>query len=372
VSTDGAGDNHDGVVEGAGGLLDVLGGAAAEHESDGLGAGALGEHVVALGAELHFLELAAFTENGIGDSKSGSLHLSTGGLAYTVEVLERNASSAENIAVSEVLGGEISDGELGEDDLGSSLDDGIELVVDDLPFGVDDLLEVVGVLEADLGGVLLCLELELEVEDKYHGVIEFLGLLLETGVGESLAEADTLDEERVSDGATSDLLDSDIVLVEVVGQVHDSVNDHFSEEVLVAGNNLGVEGSHRALLKQVALLRLALVSDLDRDLPDAVQAETHGVAVALDNNGGVHALVNELLRLLEQLASSEHNRGGAISDLVVLGARNVDQGLGSGVHDVEQTDQGSTIVGDGHIATVVDEFIHAAGTYRTFGINVWQ
>ena len=372
VGADGTGDNHDGVVEGASGFLNVLGSATTEHDGDGLGVGALGEHVVAFGSDLNFLEFTAVTENGVGDSEGGGLHLGTGGLTNTVEVLKRDAASAEDIAVSEVLSSEITDGELRENDLGASFDNGVELIVDDLPFSVDDLLEVVGVLKTDLSGVLLSFQLEFEVKDENLGVVEFLGLLLETGVGESLAEADALDEERVSDGATSDLLDTDIFLVEIVGEVHDGIDNHVAEEVLVAGDNLGVKGSHSALLKQVTLLSFVLISNLNGNLPDAGKAKVHSVTVALDNNGGVHAFLNELLGLLQEFASGEDDRGGAISDFVVLGASDIDESLGGGVHDVEETDKGGAIVGDSHTATVVDELVHAAGTYRTFEINVWQ
>jgi hypothetical protein len=54
-----------------------------------------------------------------------------------------------------------------------------------------------GVLNPELGIVLLSLELELEVEQQDLGVGDLLGLLLEASVREALLESHTLDQERV-------------------------------------------------------------------------------------------------------------------------------------------------------------------------------
>jgi hypothetical protein len=79
--------------------------------------------------------------------------------------------------------------------LGARLHNLVELVIDDLPLGVDDRLVLQRVGETDLGAVLLVLELELDVEQNDQRVDERLGLLLKTGVGKGLLEGDALDEE---------------------------------------------------------------------------------------------------------------------------------------------------------------------------------
>jgi hypothetical protein len=58
----------------------------------------------------------------------------------------------------------------------------------------------------------------------------------------------------------------------------------------------------------------------------------------------VHALVDELLRLLEELTCHHDDASGAITDFVVLAFGNVDEGLGSGVHDVKETNQSGAII----------------------------
>jgi len=344
VSLNCAEHNHNSVIQGTAGFLNVLRSTTSENDSDDLGLVALGEHVVSFTAELNFLELAALSHNLLGDAVDGSLNLGTGGLGDVLEIPHGNATSAENISVSEILSGQITDGELGEHNLGAGLDDSVELVVNDLPFGVNDLLEVLGVLEADLSGVLLGLELKLEVQAENGRVLEGLGLLLETSVGESLSEANTLNEEGVGNRATSDLLDTDVVLVQVFTEVHHGIDDHLGEELLLASNNLTVQGGGGALHKQVTLLSLGLVSNLVGDLPNAVNAKSLSLTVTSHDNGGVHTFLDEFLGLLEELAGHEHDGGSAITDLVILRLGNVHEGLGSGVHNVEELNQSSAII----------------------------
>lgn len=125
-----------------------------------------------------------------------------------LHVLGRDTAGAEDVAVGEVLRGEVANGELGEHDLGAGLVGGFELLEDDLPFCVDDGLVFGYLLDADLGVVLFGLELELDVQAYDLGLDKGLGLLLETSVGEGLLEGDTVDEERLGEGAARDFLDS--------------------------------------------------------------------------------------------------------------------------------------------------------------------
>lgn len=112
-----AGNNHDGVVEGASGFLDVLGGTTTDDHGDGLGGNTLGEHVVSLVTELDFLELSTLAHDSFAKTVGGSLNLSTGSLGNALQIVRGDATSAEDISISEVLGGEVTNGELGEDDL---------------------------------------------------------------------------------------------------------------------------------------------------------------------------------------------------------------------------------------------------------------
>lgn len=359
---DSSDDNHESIVEGSLGLLNVLGSSSSKDDSYGFGSGAAGEHVVAFVTELNFLELLAGSEDLLRDTVSGSLGNTTSGLGSSVQIVKGASSSAEDSSVSEVLSGEITDGKSGEDDLGSGGVNFIELIVDDFPLSINNFLEVLGVLESDFGVISLGLELKLDVEEENGGVLEALGLLFKSGVGKGLLEADTLNEHGVSGRSTGNFLNTNVLLVVVTIDGLDGVDNHSTEEFSVAGDNLGVEGGHGASLEDESLGSWVFVSHLDGDLSDAFAADGLGFTETLDNNLRVHALFNELLGILEELSGGENDGGGTISDFVVLGLGDIDQGLGGGVNNVEEADKSGTIVGDGHGASTVDEFIHTTGS----------
>lgn len=205
---DGALDNHEGVVERALNLGDELLSTTSEDKSAGLGGGAALKEVEALATDLSLVEGLACAEMLGVDVGAGALDSGAGGLNNTFHIIGGHTTSAEDVAISEVLGSQVTNGELGEDNLGTGLMEGFELLEDDLPFGVDDGLVLGYVLDADLGVVLLGLELELDVQADNLGLLERLGLLLETGVGEGLLEGDTVYEEGVGKGTAGDLLDA--------------------------------------------------------------------------------------------------------------------------------------------------------------------
>jgi hypothetical protein len=76
----------------------------------------------------------------------------------------------------------------------------------------------------------------------------------------------------------------------------------------------------------------------------------------------VHAVLNKLLGLFEELTGEDDHGGGPVTDLVVLGLGDIDEGLGGGVDNVEELDQSGTVIGDGHTASIVDKLVHTAGT----------
>ena len=74
-----------------------------------------------------------------------------------------------------------------------------------------DNLYLFNVVYADLGVVLLGLQLKLNVEQGDAGVLVGLLLHLEAGVGEGLLEGDAGDEEGLLEGSSLHLLDADHV-----------------------------------------------------------------------------------------------------------------------------------------------------------------
>ena len=130
------------------------------------------------------------------EAVNSGLHDSASSLAHALQIFFSNAASAENVSVSEILGGKIADWELGKNNSCARSVNLVKLIIDNLPFSINNSLEVIGVLKSDLSAILLGLKLKLEVEAKNLGVvIEAFGLLFETSIGESFLKANTLDEE---------------------------------------------------------------------------------------------------------------------------------------------------------------------------------
>mmetsp|Transcript_46084 Transcript_46084/g.117009 ORF Transcript_46084/g.117009 Transcript_46084/m.117009 type:complete len:295 (-) Transcript_46084:932-1816(-) len=106
----GAAYDHDGVVQRALGLVDELLRATSDEDGGGLGLGAAREKVDALGADLLLLELPAGAEHRGRDALHRRLHVPSHGPAGALQVRDLHSAGAENIAVGEVLCGEVADG----------------------------------------------------------------------------------------------------------------------------------------------------------------------------------------------------------------------------------------------------------------------
>jgi len=174
VVLDGPADDHDGVVEGPLDLVDELIGTTTEDKGAALGLGAAPEDVEPLATDLDLLELGATSEVLRLEVIDGSLDGAAHGLDGPHQVGLWHPASAEDSPVRKVLGGQVANGELGKDALGARVSDLLELVVDDLPLGINDGLVLADLVNPDLGIVSFVLELELNVEAEDLWLLEFL------------------------------------------------------------------------------------------------------------------------------------------------------------------------------------------------------
>lgn len=81
----------------------------------------------------------------------------SGSLDDADHVLTGDAAGAEDVAVSEVLSGEVPDRERRQNDVSATIDYGIKLLVDEFPLSVDNRLILRGVGDPDLSVGLLSL-----------------------------------------------------------------------------------------------------------------------------------------------------------------------------------------------------------------------
>ena len=291
---------------------------------------------------------------------SGCLQNSSSGFSDSHQVVLLNSTGAEDSSVGEVLGGQVTNRKHGEDNLGSGGDNLVELLIDNVPLSIDNLLEIIWVIDSDFSVVLLSLQLELDVENGNLWVHEALRGLLETGIRESLLEANSLDVERVGNGSTGDFLDSDITLIKVLVEIQNGVDNHLGEEGLVFRDDLGVQTGLCAFDQKVSLLSFTFVGNLDGDFFDSLHTLGSSLSVTFDDDLRSHALVDESLGLFQELSGCEDNGGGSVSNLVVLRSCDINEGLGSWMDDVKKADESGAIVGDGDTSTVVDKLIHTS------------
>lgn len=252
-------------------LCDELLRPAAENHRRRLCLGAALKDVEALAANLHLVEAGARAEVPVLDVGAGALDRATDGLDDTPQVVCGDAACTEDVAVGKVLRSQVADGQLAQHDLGTRLDNCLELCVDDLPLGVDNGLVFGHVVDPDLCVVLFRLELQLDTEADNLGVLERLWLLLEAGVGKCLLESDTLDQQAVLHRATGHLLDANQALVQVVlVQRADGIDDHVGKEGPLAHDQLRVHRCACTLHQQVPERDWVALVNLDRHLLDSL------------------------------------------------------------------------------------------------------
>ena len=144
-------DNHDGIIQRPFGFLDELFGTTSKDDGSGFGVGAVFEKIVPFSSDLLFVELSAGSEDIGGQFVDGGLENGSGGLRDSLDILVGDSTSTENASVGEPLGSQVTNGELGENNLGTDVMNFLEFIVDDLPFGIDQALEILNVFDSDFG-----------------------------------------------------------------------------------------------------------------------------------------------------------------------------------------------------------------------------
>jgi hypothetical protein len=92
--------------------------------------------------------------------------------------------------------------------------------------------------------------------------------------------------------------------------------------------------------------RVDLDAQLLGEVPDGLLARE---AVAGDDGGGVDFVLDEVVGAAEEFGGDNDDRGGAVSDLLVLLLRELDEDAPGGVFDFDQLEDGSAVVRDGDV-----------------------
>ncbi|KAH3686197.1 hypothetical protein WICPIJ_002831 [Wickerhamomyces pijperi] len=142
--------------------------------------------------------------------RNSCLNGPTNGLNDSVHIFGGNSPSTEDVSVGEILCGQVTDWKLGKNNVGACFFDEFQLIENDLPFSVHDIL----------------------IQWQDLGVCELLWLLFEPSIGESLLEGNTIDEKRIINRTTLNLLNTNQLVVQIsLVKGQNSINNHLDEEV---------------------------------------------------------------------------------------------------------------------------------------------
>jgi len=358
-------DDHERVVNRSLLLVDKLLLAPPNDHGLGLALFAVHEEVPPLPTDLPLFEAATASEDGVLETLGyGRLHRLAGGLTGALHILLLDTALAEDTPVLEVLGLEVADLLGGEDDVGASVLDLIELLVDDLPLLVNNALEVL-LADPDLLVLPLLFQLELQVQEEDLRVVEGFRLLLEALVGETLLELDTLDEHTVGDTSTDDLLHAHGPVVEALLLAHevDLPDNHVLKKGLVVLDEFRVQGGFLALFQHLILLLFVLLGEIDLEHLQLLDLKLLLLPVAPDDGVLADTLLEEVLLLFQKLAADDDDGGGAVTHLHILGFLDVGQDSLLGVHDVQLLHNGLTVVRDQLLVLAFGEheLVHTPG-----------
>src|SRR2546425_5399125 len=349
------------ILEGPLELIDHMLGASAQEDRDRLRVLASRDERHLVVADLLLVDLLGETEVVLRELVELRHDLATGRLRELLHVRLLDPAHGVDFLLREVVLCEVVDALLTEDHSRAAFPHDLDHALQHRLFLVEEGLELGRVRDLDLRVDLGLLDLEGRVDEDDLRVLHFAG---HPGVHAFLVDDDAVDECRVRDRTALLLDDLDVVIVDEVrsvgfllGDRRDRLHGDVRQELLVATCGLGRHRGHPDLLQSIEVLD----RDFRRDLLENLVGLVRGLAIPGRDHGRMDVLVDEVLRLLEQLACQDHGRRGAVAGLLVLGLRDLDEHLRGGVFDVNLLEDRDAIVRDDDIPEAVYEhLVHAA------------
>src|SRR5712692_9220814 len=350
------------VLEGPLELVDHVLGAAAQEDRDGLRVLAARHERHLVVADLLLVHLLREAEVVLRQLVEIRHDLAAGRLRELLHVRLLDPAHRVDLRLREVVLRLVVDALLAEDHVRAALPHDLDHALQHRLFLVEEGLELGRVRDFDLRVDLRLLDLEGRVDEGDLRVLHFAG---HPGVHAFLVDDDAVDECRVRDGTALLLHDLNVVIVDEVRTVGSLLGDRrhrlhgdVRQELLVAARGLGRHRGHRDLLQGVDFLD----RDLRRDLLENLVGLLRGLAIPGCDRGRMDVLVDEVLRLLEQLPRQDDGGRGAVAGFLVLGLRDLDEHLRRGVFDINLLEDRDAIVGDDDVPEAVHEhLIHSAG-----------
>jgi len=264
----------------------------------------------AVGADIGLLELL----RPVDDSGSGGT-----GNSVVVSLTETAENSAVSFLKKEMLG-QIGYTLLGDNDIGFVDNDGLAHSHNFSLLHGKGLFEILLVGELHVRHRLTLLVLKRAIEKDNTGVGN---LAAHVGMAHVLVEHDTVEDAAVFESSAGNLLDLgvalgidfDIISVFLVNGA-DCLDSEIDDKVAPPGSELGADAALHDLGQIIVVFHVngdaEVVGELD-DLLECLEIGGH-------NHGGVDVFLKEAFDGSEDLASEHDDRGGAISDFLLLSA----------------------------------------------------
>ena len=176
------------------GLFDELFGTTSQNECACLGLWASTKYIESITTDLLLFKEGTFAKDRLIHSFDGGDDRATAGLLGPLQILFSHTTGTEEATIRKVLRGNIANRQSAEHNLGATVVNLLQFIVQNLPLGVDNILVLVDAVHADLGVVAFRLELEFDVEESDQWALIGLDHHLEASVREGLFEGNAGDE----------------------------------------------------------------------------------------------------------------------------------------------------------------------------------
>ena len=263
-------------------------------------------------SELFSLELIDVGDGGGADGLANELNVAT------IDVLDDH-----NLLLGEEMEGQVTDSLsehalLEKENIGTRLNDLLDDAKNVLTFLANDSVHCLVVADDDVRLHITLGGADGELDKTNLGILDAGGTTSQVR-GLVVNQAKTIDKFTLVDSSAKLLADLDVLQVTVSGSglvddFQDSIDSHWSQKLVVMGDNLGRKGSDGVLNELIAVVEVDRLGHIVDDF--------HGLVVGnletIGDGGGVKTLVHEFSGGFEESTSHDDNRSGAIAGLNIL------------------------------------------------------
>lgn len=283
----------------------------------------------------------------------------TNGSSKTFDLPLGHNLKGNNLVFLEEMDSQLGHGTSADDDINSGLSESNDELLEFVFFTLGVVQKLISILEEDSSLSLSLLHLNVSVEDNNLGVGGgFVG-----GLGSSDTEH-TVNDLRVLNRSTENLLDTDVLTREARLSFGESVNggssDEVGEEVLkseLLGSNSGFDATgHLGLVTEV-------ISRVAREAFDKLEAFVTGLLVSDEDLRRMESHLDETSGLTEELSRERDDEVSTVSGFILLHFGGLSDHLSGRMVDIRLLDDGTGIGGNEKSFEVVDDhLVHTMGT----------